>query len=85
MNATITFSTDSSLKAMIEANAAKSSTSVSVYLTDLIKQVFSHNEKAQPRDIRLSGNVRKYMGIVKNADSDWEGVCEERLNEKYGI
>lgn len=85
MNTSITFSTDQSLKTLIEANAAKKRTSVSAYLTDLIRQAFSRSETAQPREITLSGNVRKYMGIVKDADDDWEKARDERLNEKYGI
>lgn len=72
MNTSITFNTDPSLKALIETNAAKSRVSVSVYLTGLIKQVFSRTETAQPREISLSGNVRKYMGIVKDAGDSWE-------------
>lgn len=85
MNTSITFNTDSALKTLIETNAARSRMSVSVYLTGLIKQVYSRSETAQPREISLSGNVRKYMGIVKDTDGTWEDARDERLNEKYGI
>lgn len=85
MNTSITFITDVSIKNLIETNAAKSSKSVSVYLTDLIKQVFSHGDVAQSKELVLSENVRKYMGIVKDEGKDWKEVRNEQLNEKYGI
>lgn len=85
MSTSITFNTDVALKTLIEANAAKSHTSVSDYLTTLIRQVFSHDDTTQPREISLSENVSKYMGIVKDADDDWKEARSEQLNDKYGI
>lgn len=86
MTTSITFSTDSSLKTIIEENAAKRSISVSAYLTELIKQVFASDKQGtQPRELTLSEDVRKYMGIVKDADGDWKEARSEYLNQKYGI
>jgi len=85
MDTSITFNTDALLKTLIETNAAKRHTSVSDYLTSLIKQMFLRENDAQPREIELSADVRKYMGIVKEADNDWKEARAEQLKEKYGI
>jgi len=86
MNASITFRTDSSLKALIEENAAKSHTSVSAYLTELIKQVFAHDKSSkQLRDVPLSDDINQYMGMIQDADVDWKAAQEEYLNDRYGL
>lgn len=83
MEANITFNTDINLKALIEQHAAQSRTSVSVYLTALIRKAIAEEKPAKGmRELTLSNEVKKYMGIVPRSEDDWEATREERINQK---